>query len=62
MISWNYPGFRSKLLWAEKYLFNRWKNSTCPGSVGDEDQRRFLFDRWVNRPTDAKRLYWKLKK
>jgi hypothetical protein len=62
MTSWCYPGFCSKLLWAEKYQFKRWKNSITPGFVGDKDQRRFLFDRWVNRPSAAKRLYWKLKK
>jgi len=30
--------------------------------MDDKDQRRFLFDRWLNRPTKAKMLYWKMKK
>jgi len=62
--SWHNPGFNSKFLWAEKfqYVDRRWKDASTPGWMNDKDQRRFLFDRWLNRPTKAKMLYWKMKK
>ncbi len=30
---------------------------SCPGHIGDPDQRRFRFDKWAKRPQSARDLY-----
>lgn len=41
----------------------RWARNLgpCPGWIGDPDQRRFRFERWVKLPDAAKQLYWRLR-